>query len=138
MLNFLPYALAAYGGYKGYQSSKQAGGSGIQRILGGATGAAMGYYGGKTIVGNPTVQSMFPSATKFTPFQQTSFFQGIPFLQGSAKVAPATQQIAGTMDPGMATQTMADFARKEGGTGPDGRTLLEKLFYKKKHKQRNR
>ena len=47
MLNFLPYALAAYGGYKGYQSSKQAGGSGIQRILGGATGAAMGYYGGQ-------------------------------------------------------------------------------------------
>ena len=31
MLQFLPYALAAYGGYKGYQSSKQAGGSGIQR-----------------------------------------------------------------------------------------------------------
>ena len=47
MLQFLPYALAAYGGYKGYKSSKDAGGSGIQRLLGGATGAAMGYYGGQ-------------------------------------------------------------------------------------------
>ena len=134
MLNFLPYALAAYGGYKGYQSSKQAGGSGIQRILGGATGAAMGYYGGKAglSAGSSLGIPGFAAAQQsFTPFTQTSFFQGIPFLQGSAKVAPATQQIAGTMDPGMATQTMADFARKEGGTGPDGRTLLEKLFYKK-------
>ncbi len=47
MLQFLPYALAAYGGYKGYKSSKDAGGSGIQRLLGGATGAALGYYGGQ-------------------------------------------------------------------------------------------
>ena len=27
MLQFLPYALAAYGGYKGYKASKDAGGS---------------------------------------------------------------------------------------------------------------
>jgi|TARA_R110000851_G_scaffold52392_1_gene124725 hypothetical protein len=47
MLPYLPYALAAYGGYKGYRSSKDAGGSGIQRLLGGATGAALGYYGGQ-------------------------------------------------------------------------------------------
>ena len=32
MLQFLPYALAAYGGYKGYKASKDAGGSGIQRL----------------------------------------------------------------------------------------------------------
>jgi len=47
MLNLLPYALAAYGGYKGYKASKDAGGSGIQRLLGAATGAGMGYYGGQ-------------------------------------------------------------------------------------------
>ena len=35
----IPYALAAYGGYKGYQASKDAGGSGLQRLLAGATGA---------------------------------------------------------------------------------------------------
>ena len=46
-IQYLPYALAAYGGYKGYRSSKDAGGSGIQRLLGGATGAALGYYGGQ-------------------------------------------------------------------------------------------
>ena len=93
MLQFLPYALAAYGGYKGYQSSKQAGGSGIQRILGGATGAAMGYYGGKAglSVGSAAGIPGFATAQQaFTPFTQTSFFQGIPFLQGSAKTLPAS------------------------------------------------
>jgi hypothetical protein len=47
----IPYALAAYGGYKGYKASKEAGGSGLQRLLAGATGAALGYYGGKMIPG---------------------------------------------------------------------------------------
>jgi len=51
MLNVLPYALAAYGGYKGYQANKQAGASGLQRILGGLTGAAAGYYGGQMVPG---------------------------------------------------------------------------------------
>jgi hypothetical protein len=51
MLQFLPYALAAYGGYKGYKASKEAGGSGLQRLLGAGTGAALGYYGGKMIPG---------------------------------------------------------------------------------------
>ena len=43
----IPYALAAYGGYKGYQASKDAGGSGLQRLLAGATGAFLGYQGGQ-------------------------------------------------------------------------------------------
>ena len=136
MLNMLPYALAAYGGYKGYQSSKQAGGSGIQRLLGGATGAAMGYYGGKTIVGNPTVQSMFPSATKFTPFQQTSFFQGIPFLQGSAKAAPAITSFP-TGDASLAEQiAAADRAKNVTSPQPtgDGRSIIDILFRKKKYR----
>ena len=51
MLQFLPYALAAYGGYKGYKASKDAGGSGLQRLLGGATGAFLGYQGGKMVPG---------------------------------------------------------------------------------------
>jgi hypothetical protein len=71
MLNLLPYALAAYGGYKGYQGAKDAGASGLGRIFGGVTGAAAGYYGGKTLVNMPMVQSAFPSAAKFTPFTQT-------------------------------------------------------------------
>mgnify|MGYP003112022871 CR=1 FL=1 len=43
MLQFLPYALAAYGGYQGYKSAKDQGASGIGRLLGGATGAYAGY-----------------------------------------------------------------------------------------------
>ena len=43
MLQFLPYLAAAYGGYKGYQGAKDAGGSGLERILGGITGAYTGY-----------------------------------------------------------------------------------------------
>ena len=50
MLQFLPYALAAYGGYKGYKANKDAGASGLNRILGGITGAAAGYYGGKGLI----------------------------------------------------------------------------------------
>ena len=51
LLQYLPYALAAYGGYKGYQANKQAGASGLNRILGGLTGAAAGYYGGQMVPG---------------------------------------------------------------------------------------
>jgi hypothetical protein len=63
----VPYALAAYGGYKGYKASKEAGGSGLQRLLAGATGAALGYYGGSKI---PGVQASIGTAGGFTPFTQ--------------------------------------------------------------------
>jgi hypothetical protein len=33
MLQFLPYALAALGGYKGYRGAKESGASGLGRIL---------------------------------------------------------------------------------------------------------
>ena len=51
MLQFLPYALAAYGGYKGYRAAKDSGASGLGRILGGVGGATLGYYGGQMIPG---------------------------------------------------------------------------------------
>jgi len=75
MLQFLPYALAAYGGYKGYKANKDAGASGINRILGGITGATMGYYGGKGIIsgGNALGLPGFESAAaNFTPFTQSA------------------------------------------------------------------
>ena len=34
MIHLLPYALAAYGGYKGYQSAKDSGASGLGRQFG--------------------------------------------------------------------------------------------------------
>ena len=43
MLQFLPYALAAYGGYQGYRQAKDAGASGIGRLLGAAGVAYTGY-----------------------------------------------------------------------------------------------
>jgi hypothetical protein len=73
MLQFLPYALAAYGGYKGYQANKQAGASGINRLLGAVTGAGLGYYGGQAI-----------------PGVATSGFKGIPGLPVLPSVAKAT------------------------------------------------
>ena len=74
-LALLPYALAAYGGYKGYQASKQAGGSGIQRLLGAATGAGLGYYGGQAgLAGGAKlgVPGFTAAQQAFTPFTQTA------------------------------------------------------------------
>jgi len=89
MFQFLPYALAAYGGYKGYKSSKDAGGSGIQRLLGGVTGAAMGYYGGKGVLaggaklGLPGMESAYSS---FTPFTSLPGMDKVPFINSSNKL----------------------------------------------------
>ena len=79
MLQFLPYALAAYGGYKGYKASKEAGGSGLQRLLGAGTGAALGYYGGKMIpgvgaagFGNVASANYIPTFSQLGPMQAFS------------------------------------------------------------------
>jgi hypothetical protein len=79
-LQFLPYALAAYGGYRGYKASKDAGGSGLQRLLAGATGAAAGYYGGKGALSGGSALNIpgFSAAqSSFTPFLQTAPMQSI-------------------------------------------------------------
>ena len=107
MLQFLPYALAAYGGYKGYQASKQAGGSGIQRLLGAATGAGLGYYGGQAgLAGGAKlgVPGFTAAQQAFTPFTQ---------IPGVSKYLP-----------------MAKDASVEGG---DQRTMLQKLLMRKRY-----
>jgi hypothetical protein len=85
----VPYALAAYGGYKGYKASKEAGGSGLQRLLAGATGAALGYYGGSKI---PGVQASIGTAGGFTPFTQLGPVQA--FAGTSAGKAVGLSQAA--------------------------------------------
>ena len=60
MLQFLPYAMAAYGGYRGYKGAKDSGASGIQRLLGGVTGAAAGYYGGKGVLAGGSISNFIP------------------------------------------------------------------------------
>ena len=65
MIHLLPYALAAYGGYKGYQSAKDSGASGIGRLFGAATGAYTGYSlgaGGIGAFGSPATQQAFAAS----------------------------------------------------------------------------
>ena len=83
MLQFLPYALAAYGGYQGYKRNKDAGASGINRILGAVTGATAGYYGGKGILGGGSalgVPGFSAAQSSFTPFMQLPGISGLPFM----------------------------------------------------------
>jgi len=124
-LAFLPYALAAYGGYKGYQANKQAGASGLERILGGITGAVGGYYGGKSVLGGGAqlgIPGFQTAASKFTPFAQVpGISQMLP-----ASMRTTTPQMVGQVDPGVATETIEDLKR-----AADERSLLQKLLYKK-------
>ena len=94
MLQFLPYALAAYGGYKGYRASKDAGGSGLQRLLATATGATAGYYGGKGILSGGSALNIpgFASAQQsFTPI--TNMF---PQFASIPTVSKANPEFLGT------------------------------------------
>jgi len=108
MLQFLPYALAAYGGYKGYKSSKDAGGSGIQRLLGGVTGAAMGYYGGKGVLAGGSklgIPGMESAYSNFTPFTSLPGMDKVPFINSSNKLPDGD---------------------------PDNRTMFQKLLQRKR------
>jgi len=71
MLQYLPYALAAVGGYKGYKGAKDSGASGLGRILGGITGAYTGYtlgqaggFAANAGFGNAASASFVPSFTQ--------------------------------------------------------------------------
>jgi len=84
MLQFLPYALAAYGGYKGYKGAKDSGASGLQRILGGVTGAYAGYNLGQ--VGGFAKGAGFGNAASanFVPtFANLPGVSGLPFMSGA-------------------------------------------------------
>jgi hypothetical protein len=74
MLQFLPYALAALGGYKGYRGAKESGASGLGRLFGAAAGA----YGGYTL--GSAGMSMFPgsAATKAFTASQPAFLANMP------------------------------------------------------------
>ena len=91
MLQFLPYALAAYGGYKGYRANKDAGG--LNRILGAITGATAGYYGGKGVLAGGQQLGIPGFATaqdEFTPFLKTDtgklLSQYLPTTRDAKKV----------------------------------------------------
>jgi len=146
MFQFLPYALAAYGGYKGYRQAKDAGASGIGRLLGAAGGATAGYYGGKTLLNMPGLQGL-PGASKFTPFTQTSLGTSLaqmpvignmipqstaPVTQTSGSIAASQTMptgITASQDPRMFAATSN--ANVQNVANLDKRNLMEKLFYKK-------
>ena len=122
MLQFLPYAMAAYGGYKGYKGAKDSGASGIQRLLGGVTGAAAGYYGGKGILSGGSalgVPGFSAAQSAFTP--ASSLF---------AASSPAALSSAGTGDAATAEKIAMDAAKNKGKEQVE-RTLMEKLLMKK-------
>jgi hypothetical protein len=77
----LPYLAAAYGGYKGYQGAKDSGASGLQRILGGLTGAYTGYTLGNMVPGTVPYSQLgqnFPALKGLPGQAQTPFLGGDP------------------------------------------------------------
>ena len=147
MLQFLPYALAAYGGYKGYKANKDAGASGINRILGGITGAAAGYYGGKGLISGGSALNIpgFSAAqSKFTPFTQIPGVSNIlpNFMKGQTPnvLQAGQQQMTGFGDTGMPRDTIRSILQQEGVNvgsgsvqqGTDQRNILQKLLMRRK------
>jgi hypothetical protein len=138
--------LAAYGGYQGYKRNKDAGASGLNRILGGITGAAAGYYGGKGLISGGSalnIPGFQAAADKFTPFtsipgmpQLPQFFKGQPT---NVLQAGNPQILAETGDTGIAQETIKDILAREGvnvggGSVPqaDNRNMLQKLLMRRK------
>ena len=123
----LPYALAAYGGYRGYKASKDAGGSGLQRLLGGATGAFLGYQGGTMF---PGVQASIGTPGGFVPFLQQpavqSISRGLPFL---STAQPSILNPAGQSAVGASTLPIPDVDDKKPGGVMD---LFNKLLRRKR------
>ena len=141
MLQFLPYALAAYGGYKGYKASKDAGGSGLQRLLAGATGAFLGYQGGKMVPGVSAAgfgqPGGVPSFAQLGPVRSLSQTSAGKFL-GIPQVAPiqSIEQAALSNSffvPTTASQTASmntNIANTNGGGGLRG--MFDKLLRRKR------
>ena len=139
MLQFLPYALAAYGGYKGYKASKDAGGSGLQRLLAGATGAYLGYQGGKMV---PGVQE-----AGFTPFLQSGPVQslgtafpalGIPTTAQTSTIGNLANLAKGpnalNLGTGSAAAAAGTLTSQTGGPGGQKAPMnaLQKLLFRQR------
>jgi len=145
MLQFLPYALAAYGGYKGYKANKDAGASGINRLLGAVTGATAGYYGGKGILAggsNIGIPGFSAAQSSFTPFTQLPGMSGLPFMpQNTGPQIPlqrdasqlgsfAMQGGGADMSTVLSGQNMPNIGG--GGNVTDKRNMLQKLLMRKR------
>ena len=130
MLQFLPYAMAAYGGYRGYKDSKDQGISGINRLLNTATGATIGYYGGKTALsaGSSVGLPGFTAGQQaFTPFTALPGIRGIPMIGQGVPGQPVPDMSMSQY--GMSAEQLAkEKVKEEAGK----RTMMDTLLRNKK------
>jgi hypothetical protein len=125
MLQFLPYALAAYGGYQGYKGAKDSGASGLQRILSGALGAYGGYNLGQ--VGGYAKNAGFGNAASanFVPtFSNLPGVSGLPGMGGVPQTFTGSTTLPGqsggfTPTPAAEKSSILNILKnKEGGFDP--------------------
>jgi hypothetical protein len=91
-LTLLTLATTAYGGYQGYRQAKDAGASGIGRLLGTATGAYGGYQLGKTGGQFFGVPGTVPTVPGFSKPGTTYNTQSIPPSVMKTMTVPSTPQ----------------------------------------------
>ena len=126
MLQLLPYALAAYGGYRGYRDSKAQGIGGLNRLLNTAAGAFTGYNLGQA--GGFAKAAGFgnPASANFVP--TFANLPGVSGLPGMSALRTPTTFTGSTTLPGQSggfTPTTApktsvlDLFKKKDGTGYD-------------------
>ena len=119
-IQFLPYALAALGGYRGYKGAKESGASGLGRILGAAAGAYSGYSLGSSGIGafgSPTQQAAF-AGTKTGPLN----FLNNPLFGGTGQPFD-NQKFLGPQELGIVNPDYVEAAQ--------GGSLSDILFRKK-------
>ena len=124
MLQFLPYALAAYGGYQGYRSAKDAGASGIGRLLGAAGGA----YGGYTL-GSAGLSAFAPGVQQIPA---SSLFASKAATVPTGTIAANSPFAAGQQGAIQASrQAMLQKGAETAGKDVVERSLMEKLLKQK-------
>ena len=106
-LALLPYLAAAYGGYQGYRGAKDAGASGLGRILGGITGAYSGY----------TLGNMVPGTVPYSQLGQN--FASLKGLPGQQIINPmSANTIAQTQNQG--GNSLLDILKRQKEGAPAG------------------
>jgi len=113
---FIPYALAALGGYRGYKSAKDSGASGLGRILGGITGAYTGYTLGSTGM------SMFPqsAATQSFVASQPAFLRSIPGAYNPTQTAAFSANTIAQTQQQQQRSNLLDILKRQKEGAPAG------------------
>tara|TARA_Y100000114_G_scaffold26727_1_gene22428 strand:+ start:6966 stop:8006 length:1041 start_codon:yes stop_codon:yes gene_type:complete len=131
MLQFLPYALAAYGGYQGYRSAKEAGASPLGRLFGAGIGAYGGYNLGAMVPGVSAAGFGNTASASFVPrFTQTQTGSQLASSIGMSSLGVPSRAPQGMVAPGSPKFLAAQ--RSGGGSGAsEGGSLIDVLFRKR-------